>query len=145
MAINYNELITFGQSGTAKDLNCVGLDFSEEGNQSWTNGPFVEMDIQLPFVRQDVIFQLQATPFIVPEAVSIQKVFIFLGGLFIGYSHFTNHDVKEFRVNRSVVSARSMRLSMIIPTAVSPASLSLSEDMRELGIYLTSIVFRTAI
>ena len=64
MAISYNVPITFGRNGTAKGLNCTGIDFSEEGTRSWTNAPFAELDIQLPPARQDVQIQIEASPFL---------------------------------------------------------------------------------
>jgi len=66
MAISYNVPITFGRNGTAKGLNCGGIDFSEGGTQSWTSAQVAELDIQLPPARQDVIVQIEASPFIIP-------------------------------------------------------------------------------
>ena len=141
--IGYNQPITFGRDGTAKALNCTGIDFSEDGSQSWTSAPTAELDIQLPIARQDIFVQIEASPFIIPDVVSAQQVFIFMGGSFIAYCTLKGHDVRTFPINRSVMSGRSTRMSLIIPTATSPSSLSLSEDMRELGIYLSAIVFKT--
>ena len=143
MAISYNEPITFGRAGTARSLNCTGIDFSEDGNHSWTSAPVAELNIQLPFVREDILVQLKASPFVIPDIVSAQQVFIFMGGLFIGYCTLRGHDVRTFSVNRSVISTRPTRMSLVIPTATSPSALFLSEDLRELGIYLHSIVFKT--
>jgi len=143
MTVSYNEPITFGRSGGAVTLNCTGIDFSEDGTRSWTCAPVAEMDIQLPFARQDVAIQLEASPFLEAGAVSAQKVFIFLGGMFVGYYVLKGHLIQSFPVNRNVVSGRATRLSLVLPNAVSPHELNLSEDMRELGIYLTSITFKT--
>jgi hypothetical protein len=143
MTINYNEPITFGRDGNAVGLNCNGIDFSEDGGRSWTRAPVAEMDIQLPFARQDVVVQLEASPFLVPDRLSAQNVFIYLGGLFVGYYSLKGHTIRSFSVNRSVVSGRATRLSLVIPTATSPHALELSGDLRELGIYLTSITFKT--
>ncbi len=142
MSISYNEPITFGMQGTAATLNCEGIDFSDV-SQSWTYAPTAEMDVQLPFARQDVMVEVEATPFLVPDVVSAQNVFIFLGGLFVAYYTLRGHIVRSFPVNRSVISGRATRLSLVIPTAVSPKALDMSEDLRELGIYLTSITFKT--
>ena len=144
MVITYNEPVTFGRYGTARNLNCTGIDFLEDGSQSWTSAPVAELDIQLPFARQDVIFELDATPFIIPDIVSAQKVFIFVGGMFVGYCALKSHDVRTFPVNRNVISGRAARLSLVIPTATSPSSLRIGEDMRELGICLNSIAFKTS-
>src|SRR5262249_27710052 len=54
MTINYNDPITFGSTGNAAGLNCTGIDFSDDGGRSWTCLPVAELDIQLPFARQDV-------------------------------------------------------------------------------------------
>jgi hypothetical protein len=141
MVIAYNEPITFGSHGTARSLNCTGIDFSEDGDQSWTNAPMAELDIEVPFARQGVLFRLEATPFIIPDIISAQNVFIFLGGLFIGYCTLRGHGVSTFSVNRNIIGSRPGRLSLAIPTATSPSSLHMSDDMRELGICLTSITF----
>jgi hypothetical protein len=143
MTINYNEPITFGSDGNAVGLNCSGIDFSEDGGRSWTRAPVAELDIQLPFARQDVEVELNASPFLVPDTLGAQNAFIFLGGLFVGYLTLTAHVIRSFPVNRGVVSGRSTRLSLVIPTATSPHELNLSEDLRQLGIYLTSITFKT--
>jgi hypothetical protein len=143
MTINYNEPITFGRQGSAVNLNCEGVDFSD-ATQSWTFAPTAEMDVQLPFARQDVTVQLEASPFLVPDIISAQNVFIFLGGLFVGFYTLRGHAIRSFPVNRSVVSGRATRLSLVIPTATSPKALQMSEDLRQLGIYLTSITFKTA-
>jgi hypothetical protein len=144
MAISYNEVITFGRNGTAKSLNCSGIDFSEGEKESWTYAPVAEMDIQLPPARGEVTLHLEATPYVVPDHVAAQNVFIFLGGLFIGYCTFSDYDTKTFMVLRGAIAGRPNRMSLVIPTAASPASLSSSEDMRALGIRLTSIRFNTA-
>lgn len=141
MAVNYNQPITFGSKGNALSLNCTGIDFSEDGEQSWTCAPVAELDIPLPFARQDVFLQVEASPFLVPEIVSIQNVFVFLSGLFAGFYALTGHTMRQFPVNRSVISGRTTRLALVIPTAVSPSKLRMSEDLRELGICLSSITF----
>jgi hypothetical protein len=143
MTINYNEPITFGSTGNAVGLNCNGIDFSEDGGRSWTRAPVAELDVQLPFARQDVEVEVNASPFLLPGVLSAQNVFIFLGGLFVGYLTLTAHMIRSFPVNRGVVSGRTTRLSLVIPTATSPHQLELSEDLRQLGIYLTSITFKT--
>jgi hypothetical protein len=144
MTINYNEPITFGRNGIAAGISCGGIDFSEDGGRSWTLGPVADLDIQLPFARHDVEVRLEASPFLVPNLLVAQNVFIFLGGLFVGYYTLRGHLVRSFPVNRAVVSGRATRLSLVLPNATSPRSMDLSEDLRELGIYLASITFKTA-
>lgn len=145
MPISYNVPITFGKNGTAKDLNCSGIDFSEAGTQSWTSAPVAELDIHLPPARQDVLLQIEASPFVVPEIVAIQQLFIYLGGLFVGYCKLQSHEIKSFPLSRVILSGRPNRMSIVLPNATSPSASFLSEDMRELGIYLHSIVFKNTV
>ena len=143
MALVYNVPITFGRAGGARALNCSGIDFSEDVGRSWTWAPVAELDCQLPLARQDIAMELSASPFLVPDVLSVQRVYIFLGGQFIGYFALKGHAIRSFPVSRSLASGRLARLSLVIPDAVSPHSLGISEDKRELGICLTSITFRT--
>jgi hypothetical protein len=143
MAISYNVPITFGRNGSAKALNCTGIDFSEDGTQSWTSAPLAEMDIQLPPARQEVLIQIEASPFLIRDMVNTQQVFIYLGGMFVGFCKLTGHGVRAFPVNRSIISGRPNRLCLALPDATAPSSAMQSEDMRELGIYLHAIVFKT--
>lgn len=145
MAINYDEPITFGRDGTARSLKCSGIDFSETGIQSWTSAPVAELEIQVPFGRQDLFLQIEANPFIVPDVIAIQNLFVFINGLFTGFCALSGHSVWTFPVNRVALSGRTTRLSLVIPTAASPDSLRIGNDKRALGIRLTSITFKTAI
>jgi hypothetical protein len=144
MSISYNEPITFGRHGTATNLHCVGIDFLEEGDHSWTTAPVAELDIQLPFARHDVVFELIAAPFLIPGVVPVQNVFIFMSGMFVGFCAVTDHGSRSFPVHRSVVSGRAARLSLVIPTATSPKASHQGDDMRDLGLCLSSMTFRTA-
>ena len=112
MAISYNLPNTFRAVPARPSLNCLGIDFSEDGGRSWTSAPVAELDIQLPFARQDVFVELEAAPFVIPDVVSTQNVFVFIGGLFVGFWNLTDHHVKAFLVHRSVVSGRPTRMSL---------------------------------
>jgi hypothetical protein len=144
MAIAYNVPVTFGSSGSARSLNCVGIDFSEAGKQSWTSASVAELDIQLPPARQDVLVQIEVAPFIIPDVLLAQQLFIYLGGLFIGYCTLKAPEVRTFVVNRGILTGRLTRMTLVLPNATSPSESYLSEDMRQLGVYLDSIVFKTS-
>jgi hypothetical protein len=143
MAINYNVPITFGRNGSAKGLNCTGIDFSEGGAQSWTSAPVAEMDIQLPPARQDVVIQIEASPFLVADIIPAQHVFLFLGGVFLGFFALKGYQVTVLPVGRALLAGRPSRLSLVLQNATSPSASYVSEDMRELGIYLSAIIFKT--
>jgi hypothetical protein len=141
MAIKYNEPIAFGRSGAARELKCSGIDFSEPGSESWTFEPVVEMEFELPFLRQDVSLQIEGAPYLIPGTIRVQPVFAFITGSFVGFANFTGHAVRTFLVQRNVLNGRPSRMTLVLPNATSPASLGAGEDQRYLGIRLSSIVF----
>jgi hypothetical protein len=102
------------------------------------------MDVQLPPARQNVLMQVEASPFLIPEFLTAQQVFVYLGGLFIGFYRFKAYDVKTFLVSRSILSGRPNRLSLVMPNAASPSASLVNGDVRELGLYLEAIVFKCA-
>jgi hypothetical protein len=144
MAIGLNERITFGRRGTARALKCRGIDFEEAESHSWTCDPVSELEIELPFARQDVSFQIEASPFIVPHRVDSQQVFLFVAGLFTGFFTLEGFATNVFPISRNVLSGRETRLTLVIPTAISPKRLKLGDDERQLGIYISTILFSAA-
>ena len=95
----------------------------------------------MPMARQDVVIELNASSFLVDRVVPYQNVFVC--GLFVGFCRFKGYLIKSFLVSRAIISGRSTRLSLTMPTATSPNSLGIGEDLREPGISLASITFKT--
>ena len=103
--------------------------------------PVAELEIELPFAKQNISFQIEAAPFTVANLVEFQQVFLFVGGLFIGFFTLHGFTSKTFPVTRSVLSGRETRVTLVIPTAISPKRLKLGDDEHELGIYISSMLF----
>ena len=143
MPIHYNQIISFGRQGTARALKCRGIDFEEANSHSWTIAPMAELEVDLPFARHEVFIQIQATPFTVENKIDYQQVFMFVGGLFTGFFYLQDFDTKTFPIARSALSGKETRVTFVIPTAVSPRRLGLDHDERELGIYISSMLFST--
>ena len=143
MTITYNEPITFGSAGNALGLNCSGIDFSEDGSEfldlrsGRRNGYSIAVRTS---GRRDATGG---------HAVSGRRRRHRAKDLHFSWRpvrwllHPHRSSVNRFPVSRNIVSGRTTRLSLVIPNAASPRSLNLSEDLRELGIYLSSITFRT--
>jgi hypothetical protein len=143
MTFSYNAPITFGRNGTAREFNPIGIDFTENTPQSWTIAPTAELEIAFPFSRADITMELVAEPFLVPGAIVMQQLFLFVGGSFTGFVNLHGHATRSFALGRNAISGRTMKISLVIPTAVSPASLGLSNDERQLGLALSSLTFRS--
>src|SRR3979411_2807504 len=59
MALNYNQLITFGRQGAARNFKCRGIDFDGADSHSWTIAPVAEPEIELPFASKTYPFRLK--------------------------------------------------------------------------------------
>lgn len=137
----FNVPITFGRSGTAAGMGCSGIDFGDPGERSWTTAPLVEIEIRLPPAREDVTLEINTGAFSI-DSVPRQHVFGYLGGMFIGFWIVKDFGRITALVPRALLAGRVTRLAFALPNAISPMALGLSEDRRELGLHLHSIIFK---
>lgn len=144
LILQYNEAITFGKSGSFAQLSPIGFDLSEAGPLSWTVQQSCEFQASLSIPRQDIAFFINATPFQVPNSASAQSLFIYVNGLFQGFHTFRGSSVVEIPIRRHAITSRSTRIQFVLPNAVSPNSLGISGDLRELGLAITEMRFDVA-
>lgn len=141
MILQYNEPVTFGKSGTFAQLSPVGFDVSEDNRQSWTVAQSCEFQASLSIPRQDIAFFIEATPFTVQGRISDQSLFIYVNGLFQGFHTFRGSMVMQIPIRRHAITSRSTRIQFVLPNAVSPSSLGISSDLRELGLAIKEMRF----
>jgi hypothetical protein len=139
--LKLNEAVTFGKNGSIREMDPSGFDLSEPG-MSWTQDEVAGFSVTLGgTVPLDAMLRLNihGRPFIQPERIERQQFFVFLNGLFVGFRTLTAAAEIQFPLPRNVLSPRGVRVEFVIPTASSPKSLGLSEDIRKLGIALSSV------
>jgi hypothetical protein len=86
---------------------------------------------------------MDAFAFSHPGKVENQQLFIFINGLFQGFHLFRDRETKAFPITRSAISSRSTLLSFVLPAAITPHSVGLSDDLRSLGLAFFSITFKS--
>lgn len=141
LILQYNEAITFGKTGSFAALSPVGFDMSENGPLSWTVKQSCEFQVSLAIPRQDIAFFINAIPFQVPKGAAAQSLFVYVNGLFQGFHTFRGSTVVEIPIRRHAITSRSTRIQFVLPDAVSPQSLGISADLRELGLAITEMRF----
>ncbi len=137
---DYNKPITFGKHGSVRECNPSGLSL-EDDDFCWTIEPMVQLDIQLPPARADIRFQITATPFLYGMQIRCQHLHIYCNGLFQGFFQFSEGRAAECQLPRSVFSLRANRVTLVIPTAMSPVSLGINADVRCLGLAVSDMQF----
>jgi hypothetical protein len=140
--LRLNESLTFGKTGKIKDLDAFGFDLSETAI-SWTKDEVAGFTLGSLSAPPESALRLTvaAAPFIHPAQISRQQFFVFINGLFVGFRTLPAAEKVSFAVSRNVISPRGMRFEFVIPTAVSPKSLGLSDDVRKLGIAFSDLTF----
>lgn len=141
LILQYNEAITFGKSGSFAELSPIGFDLSEDGPLSWTIQQSCEFQASLAIPRQDIAFFISATPFKGAPGAQAQSLFVYVNGLFQGFHTFRGSTVVQMPIRRHAITSRSTRIQLVLPNAVSPQSLGISSDLRELGLAITEMRF----
>lgn len=131
--------IDFGKNGNVSRFNISGFDLNDGDFYSWTERQSAWIDIPVRWPAKDLRLVLSALPFLAGDRIIQQQVFIHINGLFCGFHGFFEQDECEFLIPRTAISGRSTRISVTIPTAISPKRLGLSDDIRELGIAITAL------
>ena len=144
MATLLNEWLSFGAQGSATKLikYSSGIDLSEDAQHSWTERPVVEIGFELPIVSQNLRIEILANPYIIPGQIEEQHITFYIGGLFSTFERRRERGTLVVPIPPNMAPVRVARMSLVIPTARSPASLGISDDQRELGLMLETIAFR---
>ena len=139
--LKLNEAVTFGKSGSIREMEPYGFDLGEAGI-SWTQDEVAGFSVGLGgTVPIDAMLRLNVSgrPFIQPGHIERQQFFVFINGLYVGFRTLTAAAEAQMTLPRNVLSPRGVRIEFVIPTAASPKSLGISEDIRKLGIAITSV------
>jgi hypothetical protein len=139
--LRLNETVTFGRNGNIKEMDPYGFDLSEQ-LYSWTQEETAGFSIMFgASVPPDAVLRLNvaARPFTQAGHVDRQEFFVFINGLYIGYKILVAAQKSDFFLPRNVLSSRGLRIEFVIPTASSPKSAGISQDIRKLGIALEQL------
>jgi hypothetical protein len=138
--LRLNENVTFGRTGSVREMEPYGFDLSEQ-SMSWTQEEVAGFSVMVGSVPPDAVlrFHIGATPFIHTGYIERQQFFVFINGLYVGFRSLTTAEKVEFVLPRNVLSARGLRVEFVIPTASSPKTLGISNDVRKLGIAISEV------
>jgi hypothetical protein len=139
--LEYGEVISFGTHGTISRFETKGLDLNDGDHHSWTMTSLAEIHFGLRLPQEKVELRFEAAPFL-QASITSQQLFIYLNGLFVSFLDIKERETFSILVDRAMISSRQNRLCFVVPTAISPQVLGISDDRRQLGIVFTSLSFR---
>lgn len=137
-----NERIGFGFDGNAAPYLGAGWSTTtEHALMTWTSETTAEFRFRAAAPRNDKKIVIEFDAFTHGDAVREQQVWVYLNGWFVGFVKATGYCRTTFNLRSLQFATRGNVLSFVIPTAVSPSSVSLGEDARVLGICMKTIEF----
>lgn len=136
--------ITFGTTGSARQMMPFGFDFDDNAGASWTTDVCAGLVPQLKPPLRDLVLRMSASPFLWPPAVEEQQFSVHASGLLVGHVVVAGPEDVALPLPRSYLLQREIRLTLVIPTARRPRDLGAGHDARRLGLLLKGITFATA-
>jgi hypothetical protein len=90
-----------------------------------------------PAARAD--FVLEGQPFLAPPAVTSQRVWVFVQGLFAGFGRLSAAGDVAGGVPSAALEGSTMSVELVLPDAVAPSSVGVGADERLLALALRSM------
>ncbi len=138
--LRLNEPVTFGKTGSVREMEPYGFDLSEF-SYAWTQDEVAGFTVMVASMPPDASLRVHvnARPFTQTGQIERQQFFLFVNGLFVGFRNLTTAEIVEFPLPRNALSPRGLRFEFAIPSAQSPKTLGISSDIRKLGIAISEI------
>jgi hypothetical protein len=120
---------------------------AEQGNVSWTVNQRAELLLPIPTDSGALQFTVLARPFLAPPALELQSVYILANEQPVGAFRLEEKTLAtlSFEVPEETLelSPGSLRISFVLPDAVSPKAVGAGEDLRLLGLALTEMLIES--
>ena len=137
--LNFVTGIDFGAQGNFSEFSPSGFSALPDTNSTWTEGPTAEILFRVPPLRNNVRFAVEVFPFLGDGALTQQQCWVFFNGLFTHFDTVRMSTELVFTISRDLFNPRVNRLSFVLPDAVSPSELGLTDDLRRLGLAFTKL------
>ena len=126
-----------------KDLgNCLHNGWSSlESNFFWSESRYASIILPIKLKKKKIGIQFIIQPFLFAGKVAEQNLELFINGIYChGQTFYKNEqEIVFIEIDSSLVFSNSLKIDLIMPSAISPAQIGASADMRKLGFKLFEI------
>jgi hypothetical protein len=138
----YGTEIRFGRGGNSVRYLGIGWHAGQKDGFTWTREKKAELYFYLKPSQGDLNLKMFFKPFIVPGKLNSQELHIYVDGREIRKLVLTDPEAREYNIVIPKESLKGKELNIVldIPTAVSPADLNISPDVRNLGIAVKTVI-----
>jgi len=129
--------VQFGASGDYKLWAADGWHHDVNDRQhTWANH-LAKLRVMLEFTNDDLLLEVDVIPL---RARGVdQELFVFINGAFVAYWTVAQSGVKSARIEAVLLGARESVISFLMPKALCPRDVGLSNDERTLGLAFRSL------
>lgn len=139
LTYQYGTEIVFGSEGNSANYKDFGWWGTPESNFTWTDGPVASLYIPLQQSSSDLKLTADLEPYL-PESIKEQKVNVYVNEHKLGQWIAQSNGKYTMTIPKNLTVDSSIKLEFELPDAVSPSSLNISSDIRNLGIAMKSVV-----
>jgi len=113
-----------------------------EPSGTWTLGHEAQMHVLLGETENDIVLLVNASPFIYGNAgLDKQTVILYVNDIYVTTEYFDEWGTYSFIIPNELLSFDDMNvLLFLLPDAISPAEIGVNEDIRQLAVFLHSII-----
>jgi hypothetical protein len=133
---NYGDTIDFGVSGNSNIIKSIGWSSTEE-NSTWTEGKQADLNFSLKKPEKDLILTMKMTP-LLGGKTKVQNLIVTANNQEIKKVSIDSYGTYKFSIPKNIVNDQ-LKISLILPDAISPYDVGMSEDKRKLALSVENI------
>jgi hypothetical protein len=129
--------VQFGASGDYKLWAADGWHHDVNDREHTWASHLAKLRVMLEFTNNDLLLEVDVIPL---RARGVdQELFVFMNGAFVAYWPVAQSGVRKARIESTFLGARDSVISLLMPKALCPRDVGVSNDERTLGLAFRSL------
>jgi hypothetical protein len=129
--LSHGDSIFFGRTGNYVSFRPEGFGPEDSSSHTWNDGYTASLQFQTAASVDRWNIDISIDPFIA-EQVPSQDLFVYLNGLWIGFSRLRHAAVLRCPVGQRQLAGQNI-ISFVMPSATSPKDIGTGGDLRRLA------------
>ncbi len=139
----WGKIIRFGLLGNAYDYKDTGWSTALDGYE-WNNGKKFTMKFLVDPPQSDVLLEMSTSPFLHENKVTKQNIIVMVNGREAGKWLIDQAGLQTLSllIPKALFREKEQTLEFVCPDAISPKTLDISLDLRELALAVYSVTMK---
>ncbi|MBM3563491.1 MAG: hypothetical protein FJX48_10195 [Alphaproteobacteria bacterium] len=109
---------------------------NNDKQHTWT-GHIAKLRFKMDFIKNDLILKVDVIP-LAARGVE-QELYVFINGVFVAFWPVLNAGVQSTRIETVLLQSGDWLVTFLMPKAICPRDLGVSQDQRTLGVAFRSL------